>query len=553
MALLLPAIAIFALSLAWPMVNIVLRSLHEKGRAALGDSFFWGHYAAIAEDDLLRQVVLHSLMLAVIATAITMLLAFPAAYVISRLTRQLSSLMMVVILMPFWVSIIVRLFAFTTILGQQGLINSAAAYFDLGPFDLLYNSFATIVGMVAYLLPYLILILLSAMMSIDTSLMTAARTMGASERRVFIDIYVPQVRPALLSGALLIFVLSLGFFLTPAILGGPHDLTIPIFIQQQVQIYQWGKASAMGVVLLAVSALGYLLALKIGGKGILTPAQHGSRGTAAQDPLQVTPVTLLCWLALAFVLVILILPLLVVIPTAFSETTTIRFPPVGFTGKWFVEVLTTPQWLDAFFKSIRIGLMTAIVAMLAGLALARVGTQLRSEFWRIVIQVFAISPLIVPVILLAIGIFDVQSRLHLIGSDLGLVLAHSVLCLPLTFLVMANALAFIDLSLEQAAWTMGAGRAHAFRTIVVPNLMPAIVGGLVISFVTSWDETVLALFQTGLDKTLPVTIYSFLKSGITTAVSAVAALVTVPVLLGAVILGVRAVLKARSTTMRTQT
>jgi putative spermidine/putrescine transport system permease protein len=552
MALLLPAIAIFALSLAWPMANIVLRSLHEKGRAALGDSFFWGHYAAIAEDDLLRQVVLHSLMLAVIATAITMLLAFPAAYVISRLTRQLSSLMMVVILMPFWVSIIVRLFAFTTILGQQGLINSAAAYFDLGPFDLLYNSFATIVGMVAYLLPYLILILLSAMMSIDTSLMTAARTMGASERRVFIDIYVPQVRPALLSGALLIFVLSLGFFLTPAILGGPHDLTIPIFIQQQVQIYQWGKASAMGVVLLAVSALGYLLALKIGGKGILTPAQHGSRGTAAQDPLRVTPVTLLCWLALAFVLVILILPLLVVIPTAFSETTTIRFPPVGFTGKWFVEVLTTPQWLDAFFKSIRIGLMTAIVAMLAGLALARVGTQLRSEFWRIVIQVFAISPLIVPVILLAIGIFDVQSRLHLIGSDFGLVLAHSVLCLPLTFLVMANALAFIDLSLEQAAWTMGAGRAHAFRTIVVPNLMPAIVGGLVISFVTSWDETVLALFQTGLDKTLPVTIYSFLKSGITTAVSAVAALVTVPVLLGAVILGARAVLKARSTTMRTQ-
>jgi ABC-type spermidine/putrescine transport system permease subunit II len=454
--------------------------------------------------------------------------------------------------MPFWVSIIVRLFAFTTILGQQGLINSAAAYFDLGPFDLLYNSFATIVGMVAYLLPYLILILLSAMMSIDTSLMTAARTMGASERRVFIDIYLPQVRPALLSGALLIFVLSLGFFLTPAILGGPHDLTIPIFIQQQVQIYQWGKASAMGVVLLAVSALGYLLALRIGGKGILTPAQHGSRGTAAQDPLRATPVTLLCWLALAFVLVILILPLLVVIPTAFSETTTIRFPPVGFTGKWFIEVLTTPQWLDAFFKSIRIGLMTAIVAMLAGLALARVGTQLRSEFWRIAIQVVAISPLIVPVILLAIGIFDVQSRLHLIGSDLGLVLAHGVLCLPLTFLVMANALAFIDLSLEQAAWTMGAGRAHAFRTIVVPNLMPAIVGGLVISFVTSWDETVLALFQTGLDKTLPVTIYSFLKSGITTAVSAVAALVTVPVLLGAVILGARAVLKARSTTMRTQ-
>jgi putative spermidine/putrescine transport system permease protein len=552
LVLVLPAIVIFAVSLLWPLANIVMRSLHEKGRATLGDGLYWGHYAAIAEDDLLRQVVLHSLMLAVVATAITLLLAFPAAYVISRLTRQLSSLMMVVILMPFWVSIIVRLFAFTTILGKQGLINSAAGELGLGPFPLLYNTFATIVGMVAYLLPYLILILLSAMMSIDTSLMTAARTMGASERRVFADIYFPQVRPAVFSGALLIFVLSLGFFLTPAILGGPYNLTIPIFIQQQIQIFAWGKASAMGVVLLAVSALGYLLALRIGGKGILTPTQRGSRGTGAAEPLRFTPVIALCWLALAFVLVILILPLLVVIPTAFTETTAIQFPPYGFSWRWFDEVLSTPQWTESFFKSVRVGLMTAVVAMLAGLALARVGTRLGSSFWRIAIQVAAISPLIVPVILLGIGIFDVQGRLKLLGSDLGLVLAHGVLCLPLTFLVLANALSFIDVSLEQAAWTMGAGRARAFWTIVVPSLMPAVVGALVISFVTSWDETVLALFQTNLEKTLPVTIYSFLKSGITPAVSAVATMVTVPVLLGSIFLGVRTLRRTRHMTTRTQ-
>ena len=98
----------------------------------------------------------------------------------------------------------------------------------------------------------------------------------------------------------------------------------------------------------------------------------------------------------------------------------------------------------------------------------------------------------------------------------------------------------------------GAAQADELGSRLAHLRMPAVVGGLVISFVTSWDETVLALFQTGFEKTLPVTIYSFLKSGITTAVSAVAALVTIPVLLGAVILGARAVQKARSTTMRTQ-
>lgn len=538
--MLAPVLAIFGFSLLWPLASIVLRSLNEKGRAALGDQLYWGHYLAIIRDDLLWQVVQHSLMLAAVSTTITVLLAFPAAYIVSRLSRQLSSLLLVAILMPFWVSIIVRLFAFTTILGRQGLINSALSLAGLGPFALLYNTFATVTGMVAYLLPYLVLILLSAMRSIDTSLLTAARTMGASERRVFLDIYFPQIRPALASGMVLVFVLSLGFFLTPAILGGPHNLTIPIFIQQQVQTFQWGKAAAMGVVLLAVSTLGYVAALKIGGRGILTPAQHGTRGAASEEPLRLTPVTALCWLALGVVLVLLILPLLVVIPTAFTETTQIRFPPVGFSWKWFAEVVTSPLWIESLLKSIRVGLATAVVSTACGLALARVGMRLASPFWRTLIQVGAITPLIVPVILLGIGVFDIQGRLGLLGTDLGLVLAHAVLCLPLTFLVLANALSFVDGSMEQAAWTMGAGRSRAFWSVIVPSLVPALVGSFVISFVTSWDEAVIAMFQTELDKTLPVTIYSFLKSGITPAVSAVAALVTLPVLLGTVVLGIKA-------------
>lgn len=538
--MLAPVLAIFGFSLLWPLASIVLRSLNEKGRAALGDQLYWGHYLAIIRDDLLWQVVQHSLMLAAVSTTITVLLAFPAAYIVSRLSRQLSSLLLVAILMPFWVSIIVRLFAFTTILGRQGLINSALSLVGLGPFALLYNTFATVTGMVAYLLPYLVLILLSAMRSIDTSLLTAARTMGASERRVFLDIYFPQIRPALASGMVLVFVLSLGFFLTPAILGGPHNLTIPIFIQQQVQTFQWGKAAAMGVVLLAVSTLGYVAALKIGGRGILTPAQHGTRGAASEEPLRLTPVTALCWLALGVVLVLLILPLLVVIPTAFTETTQIRFPPVGFSWKWFAEVVTSPLWIESLLKSIRVGLATAVVSTACGLALARVGMRLASPFWRTLIQVGAITPLIVPVILLGIGVFDIQGRLGLLGTDIGLVLAHAVLCLPLTFLVLANALSFVDGSMEQAAWTMGAGRSRAFWSVIVPSLVPALVGSFVISFVTSWDEAVIAMFQTELDKTLPVTIYSFLKSGITPAVSAVAALVTLPVLLGTVVLGIKA-------------
>ncbi|MNE67900.1 Trehalose transport system permease protein SugB [compost metagenome] len=153
--------------------------------------------------------------------------------------------------------------------------------------------------------------------------------------------------------------------------------------------------------------------------------------------------------------------------------------------------------------------------------------------------------MIVPVILLGIGIYDVQSRVNLLGTDIGLVIAHTILCMPLTFLVLGSAMSTVDVSLEQAAWTMGANNARTFLSIVIPSISTAVVGSLVISFVTSWDEAVLAMFQTDIDKTLPVTIYSFLKSGITPAVSAVATIVTLPVLLIAAYIAVKALAGSR--------
>ncbi|MCK0399311.1 hypothetical protein MVT46_24355, partial [Salmonella sp. L-S2906] len=162
------------------------------------------------------------------------------------------------------------------------------------------------------------------------------------------------------------------------ILGGPHNLTIPIFIQQQVQNYQWGKAAAMGIVLLAVSVIGYMIALKVGGRGMLSPVQQGSRGSAARDPLQPTFVTGICIAVLTLDLIILILPLLVVIPTSVTEGIQIRFPPVGFSLKLFGEAFTSSIWIEAFFKSVRVGVFTAVTATFCGLALARIATRSKS-------------------------------------------------------------------------------------------------------------------------------------------------------------------------------
>lgn len=535
-----PILGLFILSLIWPVVTIVLRSLDERGRVNLTSDIYFGNFTSIVQDDLLVQISLHTAYLAGASTLVVVLIAFPAAYLISRMARHLSSLMMVLVLMPFWVSIIVRLFAFTIVLGREGPVNDLFELFGLGPYSLLFNSNAVIIGMVAYLLPYMMLILIAAMSSIDQSHLTAAKTMGANERQVFTDIFFPQVWPALMSGSVLIFVLGLGFFLTPALLGGPTDLNIPNFIQQQIDVFRWGKAAAMGILLLVVSVLGYIIALQVGGMQILTPAQpQGSRGHAAQEPLRLTLSTFGCGIALALALLILLFPLIVVIPSSFGETFQIRFPPIGFTLSWYNEVLTKPIWTDSFLKSIRVAAATAIVSTLLGLSLARLGLKVRKQWMRSAIQGIAIAPIIVPVILLAIGIYDVQVRLGMSGTDAGLVVAHAVICVPLVFLILANALVKTDPSLEQAAWTMGVGKIRTFWTIVVPSIWPAMFGAVMISFVTSWDEPVIALFQSGVSKTLPVTIFSFMRSGVTPAVSAMAVLTMTPVLIAAAYIYIR--------------
>lgn len=545
--LLLPPLALVAVSMIWPLATILIRSLTPDGSLSFGHGLDFTNYASILSDSLLRQIAAQTVFLAAMATAITVVLAFPTAYLMSRMSRRGATFLLILILIPFWVSILIRLFAFTTILGRQGVINSIAADFGLGPYPLLFNSTAVVIGMVAYLLPYLILVLYSSMVGIDPSLMTVARTLGSTPTQAFTQIYFPQIRPALISGTLLVFVLGLGFFLTPAILGGPRDITIPVFIQQQITVFQWGRASAAGVVLLLVSLAGYMLAIRMSGVSILAPGGRPvGRGIVAREPLTFSFGTVLSWIVTAIVLLLLLLPLAVIVPSAFGDTTQIKFPPEGFTTRWFSSVLQDPLWMNSLAKSFRVGVGTAVLSTAVGLSLARVFSNTKSLWARSVIQAMAFAPLIIPVILLAIGNYDVQLRLGLVGTDFGLVLAHSIISVPLAFMIISNALNNVDGSLEEAAWSMGVSRIRAFWTIVTPNLVPAITAATLISFMTSWDEAVLALFQTGLAKTLPVTIFAVLKSGVTPAVAAVAVMLIVPIVLGALVYLIRGLRPRRS-------
>ncbi|MGO4908801.1 ABC transporter permease [Pseudorhodobacter sp. W20_MBD10_FR17] len=168
--------------------------------------------------------------------------------------------------------------------------------------------------------------------------------------------------------------------------------------------------------------------------------------------------------------------------------------------------------------------------MVIGLVLARVTSRMASTTWKAVISGLALAPIIAPAILLAIGIFDVELKLKLTGTTIGLILAHTVIAAPLAYALIAAAMAGANRGVEEAAWTLGVSRTRAFWSVVVRGIMPSVVGAFAIAFVTSWDEVVLALFlQTGPTKTLPVTIYKYLESGVVPTVPAVASLLIISV------------------------
>jgi putative spermidine/putrescine transport system permease protein len=535
--LVLPGVLLFAVFFAWPLLEITLRSLNESGEVSYSSpTLSLANYREIIEDSALRGVVTHTFVIAFWSTVITVLLAFPTAYLMSRLSRRVALVLLTLVLIPFWVSILVRLFAYTQVLSHSGIVNSLAGELGLGPYEMLFSTRATIFGMVAYLLPYMILMLYSGMSGLDTSLITAAKTLGSTGAQAFRHIYFPLIRPTLLAATLLVFVLGLGFFLTPALLGGAKDTTIAMYIQQQVDTLQWGTASATGVVLLIITVVGYALALRLGGFGMLSGGGGATgKGSVEREPLRLSPGTVALWTITVVVLVILLVPLLIIVPSSFDTSSTLGWPPKGFTTEWYSTVTSDPLWTQALKKSLIVGLVTAVLSTLIGLSLARVFQGLRSQAGRLTFQALAVAPLIAPVILLAVGIFSVQIRLDLLDTNIGLVLAHAVLAIPLAFVVLTAALANTDPALEAAAWTMGASRTRAFWTVTVPAIAPSLVGALLLTFLTSWDEVVIALFQSGIQKTLPVTIFSFLKSGVEPSVAAIAVLLVAVVAVGVIV------------------
>ncbi len=200
-----------------------------------------------------RDVFARTLGIAATVTLICLGLGFPAAYLLASLPPRIGNPLMILVLLPFWTSLLVRTAAWVVVLQNEGIVNGAllAAGLVDKPVAMIYNRVGVVVAMTHVLLPYMILPLYSVMKTIPPSYMRAAASLGAPPWVAFARVYVPQCLPGIGAGALLVFILALGFYITPALVGGAGDQMISYFIAfHTANTANWGLASALGVALL---------------------------------------------------------------------------------------------------------------------------------------------------------------------------------------------------------------------------------------------------------------------------------------------------------------
>lgn len=216
------------------------------------------HYQKMIEYKSYARVFAITFQVSILTTLLCILIGYPLAYFLAQLPERMVAIFMLAVLLPFWTSLLVRTYAWLVLLQKKGLLNDFAIYMGLWdtPIKLVHNMTGTLIGMAHIMLPFLVLPLYGAMRRIESDAMHAAANLGASPVQAFWKIFFPLSLPGMVAGSLIVFVLCLGFYVTPAVLGGGRVVMVATQITAILeQQYNWGAASALGVVLLVATLL----------------------------------------------------------------------------------------------------------------------------------------------------------------------------------------------------------------------------------------------------------------------------------------------------------
>lgn len=546
-----PAFVILLVVFGIPIAVLLMSSLNLP-------AFSLAHYAAFFNEQSNVLILLQTIQISAVATAICLALGYPTAYLIVAASKPVRAALVVMVLIPYLTSGLARTYAWIVILGDRGLINSALLQIGLisSPLDLVYNRMAVYIGMVHVMLPVMILPLVSVMQGIDKSLMSAARSMGARPFAAFLRVFVPLSLPGVRSGVLLVFIGCLGFYILPQALGGLKDAMLSNFIAAQLETsFNMASIAASAFVLLGTAAIMlFILGVNLSGtQGQAAKAAQASWrsrlflvGTLARHWGEFsTPSRSKRWTAqlyrsvgnsgwskilgialIALVMFFLLFPGVIVIIMSFSAGAQLEFPPSGLSLRWYHSFFGNEGWRSALGNSLVIGASVAMLSTIVG-TLAAYGLSSAPARLRSLLTIVMLTPIMFPAIVVAVACYAGLMKLGLIGTQTGLVLAHSIGSISYVVVIVAATLSNFDRRLEQAAKSMRAGPVQTFTRVTLPLIRPGIIAGAVFAFLHSFDEVVITSLVSGFSmRTLPMKMWENIKNEVDPTIAAVGALLT---------------------------
>ncbi|WP_434612829.1 ABC transporter permease subunit [Arthrobacter sp. A5] len=510
----------------------------------------------------------NSLVLAAYATLYTTILGLFLVYAMDRWGKKWQIAIGISLLIPLVTNgELVRVLAWMIGLSPTGPITAVARFFGFlhAGEGLAPSLGAVVLGLVHILLPFFVFVVYSTTRGADARIEKAAVLMGGNKLQAFLYAALPAAIPGILAGMLLAFMMTLGYYATPALLGNPQDTVLPVLIANQIKLLgDYGQAAALGMLLLGVILLFILALNKLGVmQSLYGDPSSKDNGKAGQSRMSNYWCSLVCstpvqrvtavvsgfkafrWTsyALARLVVLLLLlflavPLIISLGASFTPTELLTFPPQGISLRWYETFFSDQVWTSSALNSLIIAFMSAVVSVIFGALAAAALT--RGKFkGKGALFALLIAPLVIPWIVPALGLYFESVSLGVAFTYTGISIGHVVLALPYSTLVLSTALRGFDWRLDLAARMSGASLGRRIVDIYIPLLRPAMLSAFLFSFLTSFTEFVFAFFMSDVHlKTLPVQMWEGLTFNVTPTVAAAGGIFTALALLAMIIVGI---------------
>jgi ABC-type spermidine/putrescine transport system permease subunit II len=518
-----PLLAWLILVVLLPNLMLVATSFLKVSGGKMTMTPTLANYARLWDSAGFWKLLGSTLEFSLIASLLGAVFAYPMAFFVGRVVGRHKVLLTVIVLIPLWISLLMRVFSWRLILGQSGLLNSLLVTTGIlsEPSEAFLYTPATVVMTFAYIsIPFIFIPALNAFEKIPTSLIEASQDSGATSLQTFFHVIWPLTRRSLAIGISLAFLVTVGDYVTPAMVGGINGTTLGVLISSQFGMANnWPYGAAVSVVLIVcVSIILAILLWLCPTRGVFSGDE--TRGTAAPREAGARLALMAGGLLYALVLAFLYAPLALMVIFSFGSSVLQAFPIESYTLRWYSDLASNSALLAAARRSLIVALSVVAVSATVGTAFALVLHYQRLRHGRL-IELLLTLPLAMPAVVLGVVMVLGTEVLAIPSGLVRAIIGQSSFVMPVTMMLVLLRLRRLDPSLLEASLDLGADRLRSFVFVLLPLIKGAVISGALLGLTLSADDVMVTLFLAGPQQTLPIWVFNQMRFGFTPSINAV--------------------------------